>query len=178
MVVENDTHIFFWMPDSFMSNWYSPSPLYLIDHPSVRFENSEAAFMFLKAMTFGDLFVAKQVIANQDPKYTKGLGKTVNGFTDEVWAEERYNCMLDACFAKFTQNPKLAKKLLATGSKILVEASPYDKIWGVGLAPNDVRVLNPANWRGLNLLGEVLMDIRDLLNLMKEKRHGHLGIPG
>lgn len=163
MQVVTDTHIFFWMPDSIYSNFYPNAPLTLSQYPDICFENSEAAFMFLKAKTFGDSVIAAAVVANQDPKYVKGLGKRVSGFNDETWAEHRYDCMLDACFAKFVQNPKLGDQLIATGDKVLVEASPYDKIWGVGLAPNDPRVLDPANWRGLNLLGEVLMDIRTIL---------------
>ena len=123
--------------------------------------------MFLKAKTFGDGIIAQMVVDNQDPKYVKGLGKRVSRFTDEKWAEHRYDCMLDAVFAKFWQNPHLAEELLSTGDKELVEASPYDKVWGIGLAPNDPRALDRKNWRGLNLLGQVLMDVRDILRAVR-----------
>lgn len=163
MTVETDTHIFFWMPDSIYSNFYHPAPTYLPDY-DIQFQNSEAAFMFLKAKCFGDSFVAKQITdsAEQTPFIMKKLGKTVNGFKDEIWAEHRYEAMLDAVFNKFGQNPELKEELLASGDKILVEASPYDRIWGIGLAPNDPRVFDESQWRGLNLLGKVLMDVRQI----------------
>lgn len=171
MVVENDNMILFWMPDSIYSNWYLDTPLTLPAYPEIRFENSEAAFMYLKAKTFGDTVIADMVIANQDPKHVKGLGKRVTGFKEEIWAEHRYDCMLDVVFAKFSQNPELRKALLATGNKILVEASPVDKIWGIGLSPTDLRALDQKQWRGLNLLGEVLMDVRHILQQLEEQRH-------
>lgn len=172
MQVVTDTMYLFWMPDSIFSNWHPHTPLTLNGYPEIVFENSEAAFMFLKAKTFGDSVIADAIVANQDPKYVKSLGRRINGFTDEVWAEKRYACMLDACFAKFHQNGKMGKYLLATGDKSLVEASPYDKVWGIGLAPNNPDALDPTKWRGLNLLGEVLMDVRTILRSIREKQDG------
>lgn len=169
MQVETDTHIFFWMADSIYSNFYTPAPLWLPAY-KLNFLNSEAAFMFLKAMTFGDIFVATQILtSSQDPKYVKGLGKTVNGFDEDIWEDARYGAMLDAVYHKFDKNPKLKAELLASGNKILVEASPYDRIWGIGLATNDPRIFDESNWRGLNLLGEVLMDVRQLFRDIKRE---------
>jgi len=129
--------------------------------------------MFLKAKTFGDSIIADAIVANQDPKYCKSLGRRINGYSEEVWGLKRYDAMLDACFAKFHQNARLGRLLLATGDKELVEASPYDKVWGIGLAPNNPDALNRTKWKGSNLLGQVLMDVRTLLRHLEEQKNGN-----
>lgn len=97
------------------------------------------------------------------PRDVKGLGRKIKHFDEKQWLTQREMCMYYACKNKFTQNLKLKNALLDTGNKTLVEASPFDKIWGIGLAPDDSKALNENNWRGLNLLGNVLMKVREEL---------------
>lgn len=163
MVVNTGEMILFWQPDSIYSNWYLNAPLVLHTHPDIKFQNSEAAFMFLKAQTFGDGVMSTLIVKNQDPWETKKMGRRINGYTEELWEQVREDAMYAACYAKFSQNPKLKAELLSTGSLILVEASPVDKIWGIGLAPNDPAARNQKTWKGLNLLGKILMEVRTAL---------------
>lgn len=165
MIVETDTMILFWMPDSIYSNFYPDARLILPQYPSIVFENSEAAFMYLKAMEFGDTVIADQILLDHAPKRVKALGKRVNGFDEEAWATVRYERMFDAVLAKFLMNPKLSREMVRS-DKILVEASPVDRIWGIGLAPNDIRAQDVTNWNGLNLLGKVCMEVRDVLKVV------------
>jgi ribA/ribD-fused uncharacterized protein len=163
MIVNTPDMILFWQPDSIYSNWYPNTPLVLAEYPDIVFENSEAAFMYLKAKTFGDQIIAKLILQDQGPWNTKKLGRRINSYSEEAWAEVREDAMFAACYAKFAQNPKLKAELLATGTKLLVEASPVDKIWGIGLAPNEPKARNVETWQGLNLLGKILMEVRAAL---------------
>lgn len=163
MVVDTGDMILFWQPDSIYSNWYPNTPLTMPEFPDTVFDNSEAAFMFLKAKTFGDDIIARLILSNQSPWETKKMGRRINSYNEDRWAEVREDAMFAACYAKFAQNPKLRQELLSTGTKLLVEASPVDKIWGIGLAPNDPRARSVATWQGLNLLGKVLMEVRTVL---------------
>lgn len=89
--------------------------------------------------------------------------RLVRGFDDAVWARERFALVVEGSVHKFGQDPALRTYLLGTGERVLVEASPVDRIWGIGLAKDDPRSANPASWRGLNLLGFALMEARTRL---------------
>ncbi len=93
----------------------------------------------------------------------KALGRQVRGFDERLWGEVRYSVVLSGNYYKFTQNPAMMRFLLATGDKILVEASPLDKIWGIGLGRQSENASRPSAWRGQNLLGFALMEVRDEL---------------
>lgn len=153
-----DTHVYFWGDPTF-SNWGEAEFTYKRGN----FANSEQAFMFEKAMLFEDYEIAAEILRNDNPSYVKKLGRKVHKFDANIWSSHRYQIMLNVCLAKFEQNEDLLKILLSTGDKIIVEASPFDRIWGVGLAWNDDKILDKKNWQGLNLLGEVLMDVRKQL---------------
>jgi ribA/ribD-fused uncharacterized protein len=114
-----------------------------------------------KAKLFGDLDIHKKIIEAATPDQAKSLGRKVKGFVEEIWNAQRFDIVTEGNLAKFSQNPALQKLLLSTGSKILVEASPVDSIWGIGLAEGDERAKDPALWQGLNLLGFALMKTRD-----------------
>jgi ribA/ribD-fused uncharacterized protein len=161
MQVQTDTHIFFWKHDSIYSNFYQPCHI-IICTPTktLEFKNSEALFMYLKAIMFDDEYMSQCIYDDQRPFAAKACGKRVFGFSNEAWAYSREEAMYLACWEKFSQNENLAVELLNTGELTLVEASPIDFVWGVGLAPDDPKVLDKANWKGLNLLGEVLMRVR------------------
>jgi ribA/ribD-fused uncharacterized protein len=85
----------------------------------------------------------------------------VQGFDEAAWLEERFSIVVRANQAKFSQNPELESFLRQTGSRFLVEASPVDRIWGIGLTRDDAKANDPNLWRGLNLLGFALMQVRD-----------------
>ena len=93
------------------------------------------------------------------PDKAKALGRAVQNYDDAVWSSVRYDKMVDVLRAKFKE-PFMRDILLRTGDRIIVEASPYDRIWGVGLDVEDTRILDEKNWRGQNLLGKALMDVR------------------
>jgi hypothetical protein len=116
-----------------------------------------------KALLFGDAAVAQQILAAAHPRQHKALGRKVKSFDDAVWKRERLNIVKAGSRAKFTQNAELLAQLLATKGTVLVEASPYDRIWGIGLAATDPRALDRTTWRGQNLLGQILTELRDEL---------------
>ncbi|MFM7927100.1 MAG: NADAR family protein, partial [Pirellula sp.] len=89
------------------------------------------------------------------------LGRKVRGFKDEVWVANARRIVTEGNIAKFSQNEGLKSFLLATGTKVLVEASPYDRIWGIGLGAEDPKAKHPTTWQGENLLGFALMDVRE-----------------
>ena len=152
-----ETHIYFW--NGIYSNWH---PAQFTDpDTNIRFFNSEQCFMWYKAKAFGDTASQGFIERETNPKQVKELGRQVKGYNDAVWAGERYNIMVRVNMWKFTQNEDLLKELLATGSKTMVEASPYDKVWGVGLLEDDPLILDKENWEGQNLLGIALMEVRD-----------------
>jgi len=155
-----DTHVFFW--GSEFSNWFDCT-YKNIKYKSITFFNSEQAFMWEKAIFFGDMEMAKKIIETPSPKEAKMLGRKIKGFDAEKWAEVSYQIMVDVNYAKYSQNPRLKKTLLSTDNKIIVEASPYDQIWGIGLSHDDDRVLDESQWRGKNLLGKALMEVRERL---------------
>lgn len=159
MQVETDDMVLFWQNDSIYSNWYPAQ----FEYDNCVFENSEACFMYLKALCFKDQKIAKEILESQDPREVKFLGRKIRNFDEKKWEQDRERAMYMACLSKFIQNPEFAKALDETGDKIIVEASPLDKIWGIGLAPDDTKALDKSNWQGLNLLGEVLMKVRTTL---------------
>ena len=154
---ETDKFVFFWGSNDIYSNfYYSP-----FKHQGILFKWSEQAVMYRKAMLFSANNIAEQILKAQTPKECKELGRSrLIPFDDGVWQGFREEIYWDVLYDKFS-NSKLKAELLKTGSKTLAEASPYDKIWGIGLSENDVRAEDPRKWRGLNLLGEVLMRVRE-----------------
>jgi ribA/ribD-fused uncharacterized protein len=114
-----------------------------------------------KARLFGDGEALTQIMGTTDPRLMRALGRTVTGFDSEVWDKARYSVVLDGNYAKFTQDLALRTYLLSTAGKVLVEASPRDVIWGIGLNATNPQAANPAAWRGTNLLGFALMEVRD-----------------
>ena len=128
-----------------------------------RFATVEHYMMWHKATLFGDHDIADQVVAAPKPQAAKALGREVGAFDDEVWEKHRYDIVVAGNLAKFGRHDDLRVFLLGTGERVLVEASPVDRIWGIGLARDDPRASDPARWRGANLLGFALMDVRATL---------------
>lgn len=102
-------------------------------------------------------------MSSNDPRKIKALGRKIANFDETIWCRHKYNIVVKGNFAKFSQNDKLKKKLLSTGNKIICEASPYDKIWGIGLSTSQTDVHDPSKCQGQNLLGRALMDVRTTL---------------
>jgi hypothetical protein len=122
--------------------------------------------MYCKAGFFNDAVTAEKILAETEPIHCKILGRQIKNY-DDSWNNVRESFMFDACYNKFLQNPNLKKQLLDTQNRLLVEASPFDNIWGIGLAEDNIDAENIAKWRGRNLLGKVLMDVRG--KLVKEQ---------
>lgn len=127
----------------------------------VAFNCAEQFMMYGKAQLFGDREIATQILAASQPRVHKALGRKVRHFDDTVWKRERESIVYTGSRAKFTQNPALHAALIATRGTTLVEASPTDRVWGIGLRATDPRASDPVHWRGLNLLGKVLTRVRD-----------------
>lgn len=150
---------FFFTEASPFSQWYPCR----FEVDGVTFNCAEQYMMHGKAMLFGDETIAAEIIAAGHPRQQKALGRKVTGFDDSTWKRERMRIVKDGNRAKFTQNAELLAVLLETKGTTLVEASPYDKIWGIGLAEKDPRANDPTQWKGKNLLGIVLTELRDEL---------------
>ncbi|MEU9132036.1 NADAR family protein [Kitasatospora sp. NPDC048540] len=126
----------------------------------VGYPTAEHWMMAGKARLFGDEEIVPRILAARTPGEAKKLGRQVRGFHDERWAAERFELVVRGNVAKFGSSEELRGYLLGTGGRVLVEASPLDRLWGIGLAADDERATAPARWRGLNLLGFALMEAR------------------
>ncbi|MYT34147.1 MULTISPECIES: NADAR family protein [unclassified Streptomyces] len=144
---------------SCFSQWWPA--LFTVD--GVRYATAEHWMMAAKARLFGDAEAERRALAAAHPKEAKDAGRTVRGFDEEVWRQHRFALVVEGSTHKFGQHAELREFLLGTGSRVLVEASPLDRIWGIGLAADDDRAADPACWRGLNLLGFALMAARQHL---------------
>ena len=154
-----DKYVFFW--GELYSQWYAADMI--ID--GLKYNCCEQYMMYQKALLFNDIETADMIMQTKSPKIQKEYGRSVKNFDKNIWDDICYDIVYKANFAKFSQNKELLKELLSTGDKILVEASPYDKIWGIGLGENHVGIENPENWMGLNLLGKAITEVKnDLLN--------------
>ena len=123
----------------------------------------EQYMMAAKAELFGDKEIRDQILTCSVQKYIKALGRKVRGFDQAVWDKFKYAIVLNGNWLKFSQNRELREFLLSTGDSVLVEASPYDNIWGIRLSANSPEAWDPFRWRGQNLLGFALMEVRDEL---------------
>ena len=129
----------------------------------VMYRTAEHWMMFNKAALFDSSDIGDRIMNAETPAEAKNLGRRVANFDPEVWDDIKYDMVVEGNRAKFSQNKQLKDYLLGTGNKILVEASPWDKIWGIGLATNEVGFDNPNKWEGENLLGFALMEVRNQL---------------
>jgi ribA/ribD-fused uncharacterized protein len=139
-----------------LSQWYPAG----FDVDGRRYATAEHWMMWRKAVLFGDQERAAQILAVPHPNAAKTLGARVRDFDEAVWARERFEIVVAGNRAKFARHADLGDFLVATGDHVLVEASPRDRVWGIGLAAGDERAADPATWLGLNLLGFALMRVR------------------
>ena len=129
----------------------------------VYYNCSEQYMMAEKARIFGDSDTLEKILSSYDPLEQKKLGRRVQGYDDAVWKACCFDLVVRGNVAKFSQNEKLRDYLISTGDKILVEASPKDAVWGIGLDEESADAINPGRWPGTNLLGFALMEVRDIL---------------
>jgi len=146
---------FFW--NGPFSQWYD-SP-FTVD--GVSYNCCEQYMMAKKAMLFGDSAALLSIMNSTSPKEQKAIGRKVRGFDESQWNAVVKDIVYRCNMAKFTQDPKLGTSLFQTSGTTLVEASPYDKIWGIGLKESDPRAQDRNRWEGKNWLGEILTQLRD-----------------
>lgn len=145
---------------SCFSQWFPKA--FVVD--GVEYKTAEHYMMAGKARLFGDDEMLERIIAAHTPKEAKAFGRGVQNFDDERWQASCFDIVVEGNLAKFSQNPELASFLLATKEKVIVEAAPNDRIWGIGIGQKHADAENPEKWRGSNLLGFALMSVRDQLN--------------
>jgi ribA/ribD-fused uncharacterized protein len=158
-----DNHVFFWGGP--LSNW-APSKFEAeVDGNKLMFNNTEQYFMYRKAVEFGDEETAALImIKGSDPKTAKMLGRRVRNYDDKKWDEIRYGVMKEANIAKYMQNEEFASHLLSEefSGKTFVEGSTVDTIWGIGVHWKEAED-DESNWKGRNLLGQILCEVRDYI---------------
>lgn len=157
----NKFYFFYKTRDSF-SQWFPCS----FEVENKYFNCAEQWMMYSKAILFEDNLIASQILETKEPRIQKELGRRVKNFDLDVWNKNAKTIVYKGNYAKFSQNAHLKKLLLSTKDKILVEASPYDTIWGVGMSEDNPDIYDPKKWKGTNWLGEVLMQVRE--DLKKE----------
>lgn len=164
---EHFDYVFFWghrasvnsVDQHCLSQWFAAG--FTLD--GVHYPTAEHFMMAEKARLFGDAVIRDRILADADPGRVKALGRKISGFDEARWQQERFDIVVRGSLAKFSQNPALAAYLQATGDAVLVEASPYDAIWGIGMAEFIDGADDPQHWLGLNLLGFALMAARQQL---------------
>ena len=161
-------YIFFWehqksksgdLTQSCFSQWWT-SPFTV---EGIKYNTAEHWMMAQKALLFGDKESFQKIVLAKSPIEAKSLGRQVRYFNEDIWKSKRMEIVVQGTLQKFVQNKELKEFLINTKGRILAEASPIDKIWGIGLAADNEKVENPKCWKGLNLLGFALMEVRDIL---------------
>lgn len=152
-----DKHVFFW--NGIYSQWYLADMV--VD--GITFNSCEQYMMYRKALLFNDKETSEEILLEKNPREQKKWGRKIKNFDKVIWEQNCLSIVYKGNLAKFTQNLKLQQELLNTEDRFLVEASPLDTIWGIGMAQYDEGVDNPLNWKGLNLLGQVLTLVKNQL---------------
>lgn len=149
-----DTHVYFFTDKAPFSNFYKKQ----FSYKGYLLEYSEQGFMLEKALLF-DPEKAREVVNAKTAYLAKKVGRSIRNYNDEKWSKVRYEKMVEVLKSKFS-NEELKKILLETGDRVLVEGSPYDNIWGVKIDWMSDEILDSNKWRGQNLLGKALMEVR------------------
>jgi ribA/ribD-fused uncharacterized protein len=161
---ETNEYEFFWSNDSPYSQWHKAN----FKLNNTEYSSAEQFMMAKKAELFGDEEIKKQILSTTNVRKQKELGRQVKNFDESKWNENKIKIVYIANNLKFNQNEELKAELLETQGKYIVEASPVDAIWGIGVAPEDPKRFNRAKWRGQNLLGKILTQLREDILTMKK----------
>ena len=153
----------FWQPEgeyACFSNWYPAE----FDYARKHYTSIEQYMMYQKVIMFRQYDLADQIMQTDDPATCKKLGRTkFPEFDSAMWDKTRKTIVKRGVKAKFRQNADMLATLLGTGGALLAECSPYDDIWGIGIGADDPEWRNTERWRGRNLLGRILMEVREEL---------------
>ena len=155
----SDRFVFFWLDhqeNGEFSNWYHCQ----FQTVNGRFLSTEQYFMYYKAVVFKNYELAAKIMTMSNQKDIKDAGREVTPFDADLWFDISRGIMMQGLRAKFHQNRDLYELLIGTGDKIMAESSPYDKIWGIGLAADDSHVEDVNHWNGYNFMGKLLMKLR------------------
>lgn len=161
--------LFFWghtpskdgqVSKSCFSQWWDGHPFI---HEGIKYATAEHFMMSEKARLFCDDPTLTRILNAKTPAEAKKLGRLVKAFDEEQWLAARWDIVVQGNLAKFSQHADLRTFLLKTDDQVLVEASPYDRIWGIGMLATAPGVEDPRQWKGLNLLGFALMEVREHL---------------
>ncbi|MFK7031638.1 NADAR family protein [Flavobacterium oreochromis] len=150
-------YCFFYGYDHPLSQWYTSN--FVIN--DINFTSAEQWMMYSKAKLFNDSEKMIEILNELNPSNQRKLGRQIKSFKEDIWLSKRREIIYKGNYAKFSQNEDLKSFLKNTNKMILAEASPVDLIWGIGYSINNLERFDQNNWRGLNLLGEILMDIRE-----------------
>ncbi|MCA6362810.1 MAG: NADAR family protein [Bacteroidetes bacterium] len=157
-------YFYFWghkihtpLTETCFSQWY-PAPFV---HEGLTYPTAEHWMMAGKARTFDDAEILQRMFETGSPAEAKKLGREIKNFDPDTWDKVKYELVKEGNVLKFSQHADMKAYLLQTGSKVIVEASPMDAIWGIGLGRENPKAKNPFTWRGENLLGFALMEVRD-----------------
>mmetsp|Transcript_41638 Transcript_41638/g.100283 ORF Transcript_41638/g.100283 Transcript_41638/m.100283 type:complete len:181 (+) Transcript_41638:94-636(+) len=156
-------YYFFYRSGSCFSQWHKSK----YELNGFEYTTAEQGMMHGKALLFGDEEVGAQILATSNPRKIKQLGRAVRGFNENVWKENRETIVYQNNMAKFTQNDCMKAVLMSTKGTLLVEASPYDRIWGIGLGEAKAKRIPSTQWKGLNLLGKILTRVREDIAAME-----------
>lgn len=157
--MKTDKYYFFW--GGFLSQWFDSN----FREGGIKFNCAEQYMMYRKAILFNDRDSADKILRLEYPGDQKKVGREVKNFDPVVWDENKFDIVVQSNINKFEQNPDLLEMLMDTKDLILVEASPYDNIWGIGIPISDPieNLTDETKWKGENLLGKALMKVREEL---------------
>lgn len=157
-MIEKHKYYFFWQ--GVFSQWASTS---FVGADGVTYCTCEQAMMAAKALVFDDRATYERILATTNPREQKELGRQVQGFDPAIWNQCKFDIVVQNNYQRALADERFRTSLLATGDLIIVEASPYDRIWGIGYSPTTAPTSDPSTW-GENLLGKALMKVRQMLN--------------
>lgn len=162
-----DKLVLFFGSKDVCSNFY-PCTIY---YDGREFSSSEQLFMYLKAIFFRDNVMANNILKAKTPKEAKSYGRMIRGYDSNLWNKERDNCMIAALTAKYGSCLEFRRFLEKHRDKIFVEASPYDKIWGIGLSETDSNATNPQKWLGENRLGKCINRLIEYIKCLQDTEY-------
>jgi ribA/ribD-fused uncharacterized protein len=154
---QTNKYVLFW--SGIYSQWYKAK----MEIDGIEYNTCEQYMMHQKALLFKDEDIAEEIMNELDPSKQKFLGRKIKNFDKSIWDKHCLSIVFRGNLAKFSQNPDLKSALLSTGNRLMVEASPKDNIWGIGMHYEDEGVENPANWKGNNLLGQAITLVKNEL---------------